>query len=343
MKWHLVQVSGLLHGARKPPKQDVSVLRGKGNELQPLCDSFSSRHGNLVEVWALLRGWGSGSWGAVSNCRGTSCDSSRRCSAPGTSVRAAFHLATQAEVYLILNVSILTCCNGWSGFVPSKNNIVIANKLKLAAPHVNRHYANSAGHSAGLLLGSLSTHYEDLLCKQRRGAGCCDDVVWPKGRGNSKGLESVGTGYKQRPHSHRAPLMGNEKGSLETWEKTGFVLRKFAKQQDEAAAVAWEGNTRQAPCSSWCRPRGGSCLQNQMSDRRTRSQTREGAGPLLILAPLPDDLSWVCLLCSWGLRPSMLRVTISSMELEDLNQKETPPKISSVMLKWMCKFIAHHW
>ena len=85
------------------------------------------------------------------------------------------------------------------------------------------------GPSPGLLLGSLSTNYEDLLCKEGRGAGCCDDVVRPKGRGNSKGLEDVDTECKQRPHSHRAPLMDSEKGSLDNWKKTGFCFKKISQ------------------------------------------------------------------------------------------------------------------
>lgn len=106
--------------------------------------------------------------------------------------------------------------------MPSKNDTVIGNNLKLAVPRVNGHYANSVGPGPGLLLGSLSTNSEDLLCKQCRSAVCCYGVIQPKGRGKSKGLESVGVGCQCRPRSCRVPLMSNRKGSLEIWEKAGF-------------------------------------------------------------------------------------------------------------------------
>lgn len=122
-KGYLVQVSGLLQGARKPPKQGVSVLCGKGNQLQLLCDSLGSSRRGFIKVWTAPRRWGLGSWGAMSNCRGISCNSSRHCSTSGTLVRATLHLAIQAEAYLILSIHI--CCNGWSIFVPSETVFVI--------------------------------------------------------------------------------------------------------------------------------------------------------------------------------------------------------------------------
>lgn len=39
--------------------------------------------------------------------------------------------------------------------------------------------------------------------------------------------------------------------------------------------------------SRWCRPRGGCCLPDQMSDKRARSQVREGADPPFYSAPPP--------------------------------------------------------
>lgn len=86
--------------------------------------------------------------------------------------------------------------------------------------------------------------------------------------------------------------------------------------------------------SRWCRPRGGCCLPDQMSDKRARSQVREGADPPFYSAPLPDELSSVCL--SLRVETIKVEVTISSMESEDLNKKTQTnhtPTVSSMVLE----------
>lgn len=97
MEGHLEQVLGLLYCARKPPKQNVSVLSGKRSWLQLLRDNFSSSWGHLLQVWALPH-----RCGAISN--GTYCHSSSCCSTSDSSMSTAFHLAMQAEACLILSI-----------------------------------------------------------------------------------------------------------------------------------------------------------------------------------------------------------------------------------------------
>lgn len=128
---HLVQVLGLLYSAKKPPKENVSVLRGKRSWLQLLRDSFGSSREHLLQVWALPCGCG-----AVRHGQGTYCHSSSCCSASDSSVTAAFSSCNASRDLLHPQ------CKGWSVFVPSKSNIVIANNVKLTVLRVKRCHAN---------------------------------------------------------------------------------------------------------------------------------------------------------------------------------------------------------
>lgn len=70
----------------------------------------------------------------------------------------------------------LVCCNGWSLFLyPRKTRL----SLLITVLREKRHSTNSAGPSPGFSLGSLLTNYDDLLCRQCRGATCCEDDVQP--------------------------------------------------------------------------------------------------------------------------------------------------------------------
>lgn len=170
---------------------------------------------------------------------------------------------------------------------------------------MNGHYANSAVPGPGLLLGSLATNSEDLLCKQCRSAGCCYGVVQPEGRGNSKGLESVGAGCQRRPRSCCAPLMSNGKGSLEIWEKAGF--KKISQ------ATGWGsccGLGRKHPAVTLQQAGGAGqgaavvcqikCLTKGQDPKCRREQ-------ILLFILLPSQMSSLQSVCLSGLRPSKLR------------------------------------
>lgn len=57
---------------------------------------------------------------------------------------------------------------------------------------------------------------------------------------------------------------------------------------------------------------------------KTRSQVWQGAILFFILIPLPYELSWVCLLCPWRLRPSKLRWLSAQWNQNIWTPKKTP-------------------
>lgn len=96
-------------------------------------------------------------------------------------MRASFQcgIAVPARLLqLILNIDTTLCAVTAEAFLyPMKTML----SLLITVPCEKRHSANSAGPSSGLLLGSLLTNYDDLLCSQCRGAPCCEDDIQPKG------------------------------------------------------------------------------------------------------------------------------------------------------------------
>lgn len=201
----------------------------------------------------------------------------------------------------------LVCFNGRSIFVPSKNNVVLADNCA----GEKKHSAESAGPSPGLSLGSLSVNYNVLQCRQCRGATRCEDEVQPRGWGNSKGFGSVSIG------NTLSVLVGTEMGTLEIQGSVRILAKPTG--WDSFCALA-----EKHLVGTLCRPRGANFLQNQMSDKRTRLQVREGADPPLdSLFPSGWALFGVFAL---PLRVETIKteMTVSSVESEDMSKKKNP-------------------